>query len=230
NHTVAQKRSLTGNDAWNGRTLQEAVAAQYGAQMLVPNVNMATGGYIEPGIDASLPAFARHEPVAEPFLWPLSLDAAKGLKDTPKRSRLDLARRVRDEHLEPESPFFRTFAQSQRLALWRAQRSAARNLESQDLITRLNVLPNIPNSVPLNEFGLAESPDGARVRQAFPDYLTDPFEAQAALAFLLIKYRVSCAVTISPSFNVLLKFTPQRSPIRRWLSTFRTRIIAQGKP
>src|SRR5262245_10723638 len=26
NHTIAQKRSLTGNEAWSGRTLQEAVA------------------------------------------------------------------------------------------------------------------------------------------------------------------------------------------------------------
>ena len=47
-------------------------------------------------------------------------------------------------------------------------------------------------------------PDGARVRQALPDYFNDPFQGQAALAFLLIKYRVSAAVTIGPDFNVKL--------------------------
>jgi uncharacterized protein (DUF1501 family) len=36
----------------------------------------------------------------------------------------------------------------------------------------------------------------------FPEFFTDPFETQAALAFLLLKHRVSVAVTIGPDFNV----------------------------
>ena len=36
NHTIAQKRSLTGNSAWNGRTLQEVVALNYGEGMPLP--------------------------------------------------------------------------------------------------------------------------------------------------------------------------------------------------
>lgn len=204
NHTIAQKRSLTGNEAMNGRTLPEAVAAEYGADFPIPNVNMSGGGFIEPGIDPTTPSFAFSEPVAEAALWPLSLHGSKGLNGVPSESRIAMARRMRNEQLDPESIFARTFQDSPRLQLWQEQRARSPQLESLDLIRRLNVYPDAPPEIPLTQFGLDESPDGARVREAFPDFLTDPFEAQAALAFLLIKNRVSVTVTISPSFNVLL--------------------------
>jgi hypothetical protein len=203
NHTIAQKRSLTGNEAWKGRTIQEAVAAHYGAGFPIPNVNMSANGYIDPGIDPSTPAFAYSEPVAQAAVWPLSLHGAKGLKNMPAGARIDQARRLRNEKLDPESTFRKTFADSRRLALWEEQRGRTGGLEMLDLITQLNVYPDIPQ-IPLGEYGLSESPDGARVREAFPDFASDPFEAQAALAFLLIKHRVSVTVTIAPSFNVLL--------------------------
>ena len=203
NHTIAQKRSLTGNEAWHGRTLQEAVAAYYGAGFPIPNVNMSANGYIDPGIDPTTPAFARSEPVAQAAVWPLSLDGSRGVKNLPPRERIALARRLRNEKLDPESNFKKTFGDSHRLALWEEQRGRTSGLEALDLITQLNIYPDIPQ-IPLGEFGLAESPDGQRVRAAFPDFATDPFEAQAALAFMLIKHRVSVTVTIAPSFNVLL--------------------------
>jgi hypothetical protein len=204
NHTVAQKRSLTGNDAWNGRTMQEAVAAYYGMGAPIPNVNMAAGGYIEPGIDRSIPAFARAEPVAQAALWPLSLDGNRGFKGAPPEQVVQLARSVRDTKLEPESGFVKTFNKSERLQHWMRQREAQPNLQALDLITKLNVFPDAPPQLPLTEYGLAQSPDGQAVLSAFPSLLTDPLEAQAALAFLLIKHRVSVTVTIAPSFNVLL--------------------------
>jgi hypothetical protein len=91
---------------------------------------------------------------------------------------------------------------------WLAQREGGAGLEAQDLITRLNVLPDLPPQVPLSQYGLGSSPDGARVRQVLPDFFNDPFQGQAALAFLLIKYRVSCAITIGPDFNVKLGEPP----------------------
>ncbi len=141
--------------------------------------------------------------MAQAAVWPLSLHGSKGLKNMPAASRIDMARRLRNEKLDPESIFHKTFSESERLKLWQEQRSRSGQLEMQDLITKLNAYPDVP-SIPLTEYGLSESPDGQRVRQAFPDFLTDPFEAQAALAFLLIKHGVSCTVTIAPSFNVLL--------------------------
>ena len=38
NHSIAQKRSITGNEAWGGRTIQEALATQVGLDYPLPNV------------------------------------------------------------------------------------------------------------------------------------------------------------------------------------------------
>lgn len=204
NHVLAQKRSITGNGAWRGRTLQECVALQFGAGMPLPNVNMGVGGYQERGTDDSLPDYCYGEVIAKPSLWPLGLDGARGLKDVPSKDVVELARAARNE-LDAKSTFGLTFEEAAALKRWNDQRIVSQpKLELLDLVTKLNVLPNMPPQVPLTEYGLATSPDGARVRQAFPAFFTDPIEGQAALAFLLLKYRVSCAVTLGPDFNVTL--------------------------
>jgi hypothetical protein len=205
NHVIAQKRSITGNGAWKGRTLQECVALQYGASFPLPNVNMSVGGYLERGVDDTLPAWAYAETLASPALWPLGLDGVKGLKGVPDRQLVDLARKARNEKLDPESVFARTFNKSERLKRWTEQRGTAQgSIEALDLITKLNILPDSPPTIPLTEYGLAASPDAANLRARFPNFFTDPVEGQAALAFLLLKYRVSCAVTLSPTFNVVI--------------------------
>jgi hypothetical protein len=213
NHVIAQKRSLTGNGAWNGRTLQEAVANEYGQGMPLPNVNMASMGYLEHGDDPTLPSWAYNEPVAQPALWPLSLDGARGVQDLPDADVIAMARAVRNGKLDPESGFFKTFRLSERLELWKRQRELqAPELESRDLITRLNLLPDAPPAIPLAEYGLAESEDAPLIRSVFPNFLVDPLEAQAALAYLLIKNRVSCAVTIAPTFNIVLTGSTLANP------------------
>ena len=204
NHAIAQKRAITGNGAWSGRTLQEAVALEYGEGHLLPNVNMATLGYLENGDDPSLPAYCYAEPVAQPALWPLSLDGSRGIKNAPDRKLLELARAVRDKELDPETAFYQTFQNSERLQRWLAKRAEQPGIEAKDLISQLNIFPDAPPALPLAEYGLGSSPDAARLRATFPAFLDDPLDAQAALAFLLLKNRVSVAVTLSPSFNVVL--------------------------
>lgn len=204
NHVIAQKRAITGNAAWKGRTLQECVALQFGQGFPIPNVNMGVGGYAERGTDDSLPAWAYGEVVSNASLWPLGLDGAKGLKDVPAKDVLDLARARRNQ-LDAQSVFGQTFEGSQALQRWNEQRAVAQpQLEAMDLITRLNILPNNPPQIPLAEYGLGTSADAQRLRQVFPAFFTDPVEGQAALAFLLLKYRVSVAVTLGPDFNVVL--------------------------
>lgn len=203
NHTIAQKRAITGNAAWKGRTLQECVALQWGQGFALPNVNMSVGGYGERGTDVSLPASVYAETVTSPSLWPLGLDGAKGIRGAPSRDIAALARKARNE-LDAASVFGTTFADSDAMKRWNAQRADGAQLEAQDLITRLNVIPNMPPQIPLSQYGLDSSPDGAKVRAAFPGFFDDPFQGQAALAFLLLKYRVSVAVTIGPDFNVAL--------------------------
>jgi len=213
NHVIAQKRSVTGNSAWSGRTLQEAVALEYGAGMPLPNVNMASMGYLENGTDSSLPASVYAEPVAQPALWPLSLDGMAGIKDLPSRDIIALARKTRDTKLDPNSNFNKTFTDSERLQRWMLQRnSQAPELEVRDLITSLNPLPNAPPTIPLTEYGLNASPDAGVVRATFPNFLTDPLEGQAALAYLLIKNRISCSITIAPNFGLVLNGSVLANP------------------
>ncbi|WNG45957.1 hypothetical protein F0U60_18930 [Archangium minus] len=205
NHAIAQKRSITGNAAWSGRTLQECVALQYGAGFPIPNVNMGMGGYSERGTDGSLPSYCYGEVVSNASFWPLGLDGSKGIKDAPPRDVVEMARRARNT-LDSQSVFGRTFEDAAALQRWNEQRIEGQPaLEAKDLINRLNVLPNQPPKMPLTEYGLSSSPDGDRLRTLFPDYLTDPVQGQAALAFLLLKYRVSVTVTIGPSFNVAVR-------------------------
>ncbi|MCY1044826.1 hypothetical protein OV208_26155 [Corallococcus sp. bb12-1] len=202
NHNIAQKRSLTGNAAWRGRTLQEAVALQWGASMPLPNVNMGTGGYSERGTDADLPLACFGETVVNPSLWPLGLDGSRGIANAPSKDVIALARSTRNA-LDERSIFGRTFQESAALKRWNEQRSVQQpKLEGMDLITRLNIVPNLPPQLPLAQYGLESSPDGPRLRAAFPAFFTDPVEGQAALAFLLLKYRVSVSVTLGPDFNV----------------------------
>lgn len=197
NHLIAEKRALTGNDAWAGRTVQEVVAAVYGQGLAIPNVNMGSGGFIEPGIDPSLPDYARGEPVIDALTWSLGLHGTRGVGLAPPKDRVALARAAR-ARIEARSNFEATFGGADLLQQWRTRREAAPSIEGADLISRLSFLPDNP-ALPLGQYGLAAAPDAARVREAFPLYLDDPMEAQAALAYLLIKNGISVTVTIGPN-------------------------------
>lgn len=205
NHAVGQRRAITGNEAWNGRTLQELVALEYGAGFALPNVHLSSGtGYTSRGTDGSLPTWAFGEPISDPGLWPLSLDGVKGLGRTLERGMVDRARRYRNQKLDPESRFGRVFGQSPRLQHWDHLRGEPQaRIEALGLMDKLMLFPD-SEKFPLHEYGLQGSPDIARIRERFPRYHLDPFEAQAAMAFLLLKNRVSVTVTLDPSFNVVI--------------------------
>ncbi|MEM9731556.1 MAG: hypothetical protein AAF997_23475, partial [Myxococcota bacterium] len=206
NHAVGQRRAVTGNEAWLGRTMQEIVANQYGAGFPLPNVHLATDNAVsERGADTTLPSFAFGETVADPALWPLALDGVKGLPRQVDRALVERARALRNDRLEPGSAFNRVFGRSARLAHWRRMRGAPQAaIEEGNLIDKLLLFPNSAR-FPLAEYGLTASEDAERLLEVFPDVLTDPLDAQAALAFLLLKNRVSVTVTLGPSFDVALR-------------------------
>jgi len=218
NHVVAQKRSLTGNDAWSGRTLQEAVAAHYGADFPIPNVNMATGGYVEPGIDPALPSYARAEVVVDAIRWFAGLHGSKGIDGAPAPSLIEKARRLRDEQFDPNSVFGRTFKNSAALRTWRARRAKVREYEAADLVRKANPFPDmvdLGSGRTLADFGLfSNAEDVVRLSQVFPNLGFDPLEQQAALAYLLIKNRISVTVTLGDSAAPVIPppnlITPQR--------------------
>lgn len=206
NHFVAQMRSINGNAAWRGRTLQEAVALTYGAGYPIPNVHIVNGtGFTERGTDESMPGYVYGERAPTPNLWPLSLDGYKGVKGAPPRELFERARAFRNGELDPNSDFYKAFSRSKRIQQWNAMRTTSlRGVEAEELITKLMLFPD-SEQMPLGQYGLSGSAIGEKVREAFPNYDFDPLEAQAALAFMLLRYGVSVTVTIGPDGGAVFK-------------------------
>lgn len=213
NHVVAQKRSLTGAGINVGRTILEAAAVRHGAGLVLPHVNMCESGYLEPGDDVDLPDTARAVAVADALLFPFATDGMRGIKNAPARSVLERARRARQQ-LDDVSISGQTFKDAPIRKRWiDARERLAPQMEAADLITKLTMVANVPGQIPLSDFDLESSPDGPAVREQFPSLLSDPLEAQAALAFLLARHRVSCSVAISPSFTPLLDGGLKNTPL-----------------
>ena len=208
NHAIGQKRAVTGNEAWRGRTLQEMVAWQYGLDAPIPNVHLLAGsGVTERGTDGTVPLYARGQLVANPGVWPLSLDGAAGLEHGVDPAVLAAIRKVRNERFEPATRFDQVYANAPRLLEWREIRGTPQErIEGLELINKL-LLPQA--GIDLASFGLSASPAAQAVLNTFPSLGSDPLEAQAALAFLLLKYRVSVTVTLGPSFDFIFDDTAQ---------------------
>jgi hypothetical protein len=204
NHLVGQHRSITGNNAWRGRTLQECAALEYGQLAPMPNINMSALGFAERGIDRSLPLRCASESVTQPLSWPLGLHGSRGVTGAPSATLIDAARRVRNAGLEEPSAFQRTFGGSEALSRWLEQRQVATEIESRDLIERLMLMADDPVRTPLSAFGLRSGPDYERIRQALPNLETDPLEAQAALSFALLESRVAVTTTIWPTDRLIM--------------------------
>lgn len=198
NHTIAQERAITGNGAWNGRTLQEAAAMAYGGGKPLPNVTMGSLGFRADGHDDAVPSRFRAEPVPSPQTWPLSLDGIEGVENHPDREVVELARSLRNDHLDPESAFWGAFVLSDRLQRWRTQRNEELpDIEAAELLAKLNF--GMPSDA-LPEFDAA---DLAALQTAFAQLSADPLQSQAALTYLLLKHGISTSVTLSPNWNLV---------------------------
>jgi uncharacterized protein (DUF1501 family) len=202
NHIVAAQRWLNGAGlVQRGRTLLESHALQYAsADMPLPAVNMANAGYALDGLDVTLPGFARAETVSNALLFGFATHPSQGVlpvnRGAQKEALLARARAVR-ESLDDASPFVARFRDAPMLKAYRASRlETVPLMQNLDLITELSMVASSPE-VPLEEFGLSSSPELPRLVEAgFGDLATDPFMAQAALAYLLTKSGASCAVAI----------------------------------
>lgn len=200
NHVVAQKRAITGAGIDGGRTIMEAVAETHGSALPLASCNMASGGFIEPGDRSDVPDHARAEIINDPRLFAVATHGARGVQGAPAQSLIERARGVR-ERLDDASPFgerFTTSALRQRYLDLR--RRLGPQLEQADLITKLMLFQNSP-AIPLEKFGLESSPELDKLRETFPLLTEDRLQSQAALAFLLARYQVSCALAMGPGFE-----------------------------
>jgi hypothetical protein len=193
NHNVGQQRSVTGGGINTGRTIMEAMAMRHGEDLVLPNCNMANDGYIQPGADPSIPAYARAEVVASPLGFAAAMDGSRAVLGAPERNLIEHARGVREE-LDDASVFGRTFSDSPRRQRFLGNRREVQpRLEDADLTSRLTLLP--PEMLD-PKYGIASSPLLPALTERFPGMLIDPWEAQAALSVLLAYYGLSCANTI----------------------------------
>ncbi|SMF51676.1 hypothetical protein [Pseudobacteriovorax antillogorgiicola] len=188
NHEVAQHRSLTGNNAWNGRTLMEAVAAEYGSAFIMPYINLATGGYAEPGIDPTTPNYARAIQVTEPLSFALSLHSQKQIERLPSKELIDAARQTR-RLLEEDSPVAQQQARNPMVKNWKTWRSQVlSSYEEADLINAFDILNK-------------DHPQAELIWNTFPRIGIDPFDSQAAIAYLALSRGISNVVSLGPSFQ-----------------------------
>jgi len=196
NHLNAQTRCLNGDAAWAGRTLMEAVAIERGTGFPLPNVNMAGSGFAVPGNDPSVPAYARPIAITDPRLFALGTHAYEGLRPSWTPQEVNWSRSFR-EKVERAEDFNRVHRNSGRLQGWLDARARARAFEAEGLISKLSVI-GASAEFPLADYGIDPNPDLAAIEAAFPRADLDPTEAQAALAYLLLKHRASSVVTIAP--------------------------------
>jgi hypothetical protein len=190
NHLVAQKRSMNGFGIHRDRSLLELIAERHGQSLLLPNINMTAGGYLEESGDPTLPEKARQEVVADARFFSLSTDGLRGMIGAPgsdvgaapvgdaalsrARDLMSRARNVRDA-LDDASTFGKTFQCSPLRRKLLARRSGLNiDMEAQSLITNLtllaeNDLPELvgPQFPPLSFYGLEPAPETEDVRRAF---------------------------------------------------------------
>jgi hypothetical protein len=205
NHLIGQQRSLNGNGINRGRTLMEAVAESYGRELLLPNVNMALGGYALPGSDPSLPRYAQAEAVADALLFPLALHRDQLIEGRADGELLAAARDVRTR-LEQSSRFYQDHKLAAMLQDLLRYRSEIPRLEAAQLLESLMLLDQARSgrvTQPMSENNQVLE----RVRDKFPAYATDPLEAQTAMAFLLLRYGLSTSVTIGLDEQVRFRET-----------------------
>lgn len=199
NHAVAQKRAITGSNVDRGRTIMEAMAATYGANKVLPNCNMATGGYLEPGIDSTLPSAALAEVIADPSFFALSSHGTRGVAGAPQEALIARARAARAALEERSSLNDKHSGSVVRERILQLRDTLQPEMENGDLITKLMLLQSGEN-LDLESYGLESSPELGRLLDVLPNLAQDPAEAQAALAFLLARYGIASSITMGLSF------------------------------
>lgn len=193
NHQAGQHRSLTGAGIHGGRTILEAMAVRHGEGLTLPCCNMANDGYIQPGVDPTLPEFARAEVIAAPLGFGAAMDGIKGVLGAPDRALVERARGIRDD-IDDASVFGKTFADAPRRTRFLANRRHVQpQLESAALLDKLMLLP--PELLD-PKYGVTSSPLLPKLTEKLPNMLADPWESQAALAVLLAYYGLTCASAI----------------------------------
>jgi hypothetical protein len=186
-HPTAQARAMTGGGSANrGRTILETAADTHGSNLPLPVINMMSRGFATPGQDPSLPAALRQVSVIDPKGFALGTHSSRGIVRGIDERLVAKARLAR-EKAEAASLFSQRHGTSTSLQRWAELRARGQGVEAADLVQKL-MLVGMP--------GVPASPDIERVKNFLPSLEFDVMQAEAALAYLLVRNGVSCAVGI----------------------------------
>lgn len=186
-HPTAQNRAMNGGGSIDrGRTILETVAETHGGDLPLPIVNMASRGFVIPGSDPGLPGELRQVAVVDPRKFALGTHSSQGLVRPVDEALVERARLARDR-AAAASVFSSRHGGTQTLQRWQDLKKRARSVEAANLVEKL-LLAEIP--------GVPQSPDLPLIRKHLPSMDYDSMQAEAALAFLLAKNGVSCAIAL----------------------------------
>ncbi|MSV30699.1 MAG: hypothetical protein EXQ52_18425 [Bryobacterales bacterium] len=132
---------------------------------------------------------AAAEAVSDPVNFPVSLHSSYGLPRPVPEALLSRTREARSK-AQAESDFWNTHLGTDTLRKYVEMQERSAGIERGGLMPQL-LLRDLP--------GLSAAPEIARIRRYRPSLETDLFEAQAALAFLLVKNGHTAAVAIGPN-------------------------------
>lgn len=185
----------------------EAMALAYGAEKLLPNINMSSAGYAMDGTDGTVPSSARAEQIADALLFPLELHREQVIAGRADHDLLEAARLIRTqlEDLQPRASKLKSVAPIREFLNLRQR---IPEIEQAQLLEALSLLDlaRFGEGVEVQDDKNAQL---MKVREAFPLFASDPLEAQAALSFLLLRYGVSCSVTFG--LDTLVRFQGEGS-------------------
>jgi hypothetical protein len=183
-HPTAQARAMNGGGAADrGRTILETVAETHGGGLPLPVVNMSSRGYANAGSDPGLDPALRQVAVSDPRKFALSTHSSHGIARPIDDSLVARARMARGR---AEAAAASPARGSETLKRWATLRERATAVEAADLVGKL-LLTNVPGVPP---------PDLAAIKTYLPSLDYDVMQAEAALAFLLAKNGVSCAISL----------------------------------
>jgi hypothetical protein len=203
NHLVAEKRTLTGNDAWAGRThpgdLCRGLWRGPGAAQCEHGRRRLHRARHRSGAARLGPRRARHERARR---GPSACTASRDMRDAPSADAHGARRgqaRERLEHAVALRPHLHSLGAARRVEV-SPRRREPRRVAGPHHAAQLACA--IRRSTPCPSFGLTSSSETPTLLQrVFPLMATDPMEAQAALAYLLIANGISVTVTIGPSLS-----------------------------
>ena len=141
----------------------------------------------------------------------------EGIQDPELREMwIAEARALRDGPLEAASPFSQTFQNSRiRRDLLVQRGTTDAEFEAQRLIEQLLYVPDLGEILPLSEYGIEENDEAWRIKDALPKSFptsttgapSDRLQAQAALAYLMLRTGSTVAVTLTePGTDGFLAF------------------------